>query len=259
MKKLLPILVLSLIFLGFTSCDKKELDQEPAQTAPIIKDSAYTTTLEFPSGDGLMVTADIYHVSKTAQTIVLCHQANWSRGEYKEIAPKLNDLGFNCIAIDQRSGNEIKDVINETNKKAVAAGKATTFNDAKQDIVAAVNYASQVYDKKVYLWGSSYSSSLVLIVAKENANVKKVLSFSPGEYLKDISVKNSIQNLNKPAFLTSSKAEEGQTKPIYDAIASSNKVQFVPKGDGDHGSRALWESKPDHAEYWVAVKAFLGK
>ena len=62
---------------------------------------------------------------------------------------------------------------------------------------------------------------------------------------------------NPATFLTSSKAEEAQTKALFDKISSTEKVQFVPKGTGEHGSRALWEEKTDHEEYWTALKDFL--
>ncbi|PCJ63700.1 MAG: alpha/beta hydrolase [Bacteroidetes bacterium] len=232
-------------------------------TDPIIEvvdtDTAFTKTIEFASEDDLIITADHYHVKNNLPVIVLCHQANWSRGEYAEIAPKLNALGFNCIAIDQRSGGTINGVDNETTKRASNAGKGTAFNDAKQDINAAIAKAKELYDTTVILWGSSYSSALALIVATENENVEQVLSFSPGEYLGTVKVGESITSLDKPAFLTSSKSEGNQTKELFDVIPSDTKIQFVPNGNGEHGSRALWEDKADNAEYWVAVKAFLGK
>ena len=55
--------------------------------------------IEFSSEDGLKITADLYMVhSEEKPFIVLFHQAGWSRGEYLEIAPKLNKIGFNCMA-----------------------------------------------------------------------------------------------------------------------------------------------------------------
>jgi hypothetical protein len=61
--------------------------------------------VSFKSSDGLEITADKYFTdSESAPLILLFHQAGWSRGEYNESAPKLNKLGFNCIAFAQRSG-----------------------------------------------------------------------------------------------------------------------------------------------------------
>ena len=80
------------------------------------------TQVEFPAADELMITGDLYlaHEDKSTPFIVLCHQANWSRGEYREIAPKLNELGFNCLAIDQRSGKSVNDIDNLSVKKALS-------------------------------------------------------------------------------------------------------------------------------------------
>ncbi|MGI9480277.1 MAG: hypothetical protein ACR2PI_26540, partial [Hyphomicrobiaceae bacterium] len=62
-------------------------------------------TATLAAADGLKVTADVYRAVDTpdATWIVLAHQAGSSRGEYRTIAPRLNKLGFNAIAIDQRS------------------------------------------------------------------------------------------------------------------------------------------------------------
>lgn len=254
MKSIISFSFFALILFG-CSCKK----DEPTPTEPTTPtDVAFTSTIEFNSLDSLEITADHYHVGKDKPVIVLCHQAGYSRGEYQEIAETLNSLGFNCIAIDQRSGNAVNGITNLTKGRAVAAGKGTDFIDAKQDITASVAWAKAYYNKDVILWGSSYSSSLALIIAKENANVEKVLSFSPGEYLSPISVQTSITGLNKPSFLTSSKSEQGQTQTLFNVITSPDKIQFVPTGNGVHGAKALWTTQTDNAEYWVAVKAFLG-
>jgi len=64
--------------------------------------------INFPSVDGLQMTADTYFSdNKASPLIVLFHQAGWGRGEYLEIAPKLNSLGFNVLAIDLRSGKKL--------------------------------------------------------------------------------------------------------------------------------------------------------
>jgi dienelactone hydrolase len=259
LQKILSLAVVLSLAL-FTSC-KSDEDNTPIDSpddTPVSVDTAYTKTIEFPSLDDLTITADQYHIDSTKPVIILCHQAGFSRGEYKDIAVTLNELGFNCIALDQRSGNAAQGVTNETARRAQQEGKGQTFLDAEQDIIAAVDLFSKAYDQKVIIWGSSYSSSLVIKIAGANTNVSKVLSFSPGEYLQGVSVRNEAAKVTVPAFLTSSKSESGQTKAIFDNISSSEKTQFTPNGAGRHGSSALWPTENDQAEYWVAVKAFLG-
>lgn len=222
--------------------------------------------VEFNSEDGLKITGDLYqHVdAEGAPFVVLCHQAGWSRGEYREIAPNLNRLGFNCVAIDQRSGKGVNKVPNETVKRAAAEKKGTDFPDAEQDIIAALKWAKKYNPKsKIILWGSSYSAALSLRIAGENPElVDGVLSFAPGEYFERFGKSNdwiatSAKQIKDPVFITSAKDEKKRWMAIYDAIPGSDKSMFVPETAGNHGSRALWEKFDDHKSYWDAVNKFL--
>jgi len=205
-----------------------------------------------------MITANQYHVDKNKPIIVLCHRAGSSRGEYLEIAAELNNLGFNCLAIDQRSGSSINGVTNETNARAINGGFPRDFLDAKQDVNAAIDWAKNYYNKDVFLFGSSYSAALALIIAEESSDVEKVFAFSPSASFPGIIVKDAIQGLNKPSFLTSEKSQQNKTRELFDVIVSTEKTQFVPTGNGSHGAVSLWSSEPDSQEYWVALKTFLG-
>ena len=228
-------------------------------------------TITFPSKDGLPITADAYigETEKNIPLIVLFHQAGWSRGEYLEIAPKLNKLGFNVLAVDLRSGKMVNGVTNQTAKRALKAGKKTRYIDALPDMEAALLYARNLVDKnsnantKIIAWGSSYSSALVLqLVGIKPELADAVLSFSPGEYFRKSGkpkdwISRSAKSLNVPVFITSAKSEKGRWLTIFKSIKSKKKVAFVPKMNGNHGSRALWEKFPESDEYWQAVTLFL--
>ncbi len=218
------------------------------------------TPIEFPSKDKLPITADLYETKNSDVFIILFHQAGSSRGEYQEIAPKLNALGYNCLAVDQRSGNSSNGIKNQTKLQAKQQGKGTKYVDAFQDIEASVAYVKEKYaPKKIVIWGSSYSSSLVLKYAGDYPTaVQAVLSFSPGEYFgsKDF-ISQSAQHITIPTFITSARGEKKGWSGIYSNISSSKKQSFIPQGSGNHGSSALWSSKKDHKEYWEAVTAFL--
>jgi len=222
----------------------------------------------FKSSDGLEITADLYiNSSEDSPLIILFHQAGWSRGEYLEIAPKLNKLGFNCIAIDQRSGGEINSVMNETYQRAEKEKLATTYTDAERDMIAAIKYVKTNYSKtkKLIIWGSSYSSALVLKIAGDGrVEIDAVLSFAPGEYFENLGesadfIGQSAKNIMVPTFITSAKSEKQNWWSIYESIPAIGKDYFIPKTEGQHGSRALWERFPEHKEYWGAVEQFLKK
>ena len=222
--------------------------------------------INFKSSDDLLITADRYtpHSSNTTPLIVLFHQAGSSRGEYNEIAPRLNKLGFNCIAVDLRSGEYSRGKDNETAIRAGKAGLATSYADALPDIIAALQYANKQYShSKIIAWGSSYSAALVLKVAGDHPQlVDGVLAFSPGEYFSHVGksktwIRDSAKNIKAPAFITSSKNEASDWAPIYDVIDAANRQSFIPETAGKHGSKALWKKYADSQAYWDAVVEFL--
>ena len=224
------------------------------------------TRTEIPTADGLTITADLYatHENKNTPFIVLCHQAGWSRGEYREIAPKLNALGFNCLAIDQRSGGKVKGVANELVRQAKAAKKGTNFPDAEQDMITALKWArANQADGKLVLWGSSYSAALSLRITGEEPNlIDGVMAFSPGEYFKRFGkpgdwIAASAKKISVPVFVTSAKREHQAWKAIFESIPEGAKTSFLPKTAGNHGSHALWSEFSDSDAYWTAVKSFL--
>ncbi len=138
-------------------------------------------TVNYKSSDGLDITADLYLQDKSYPFILLFHQANFSRGEYLETAPRFVKIGYNCLVVDLRSGKEVNYIQNETAKKAIELKLPTGYLDAEKDIIASINYIKQYTKDKIILAGSSYSASLVLLIAKHNPMVSAVLAFSPGE------------------------------------------------------------------------------
>ncbi len=224
---------------------------------------AQTKTIDFPSEDGVTITADLYIIEDAkAPFIILFHQAGYSRGEYLEIAPKLNKLGFNCMAIDQRSGKEVNGIVNETHKNAISLNKKIKYPDAIPDVEAAFNYVkNDLKASKIIIWGSSYSAALVLYLGSQYPNeVAGILSFSPGEYFKidGNEIKSYTSKITCPVFITSAKNEHDSWKEMYTAIPSE-KSYFLPKTKGKHGSKALWDDSEEHKDYWKAVIEFLNK
>ncbi|MEM7135926.1 MAG: alpha/beta fold hydrolase [Myxococcota bacterium] len=219
--------------------------------------------VDFPTRDGLEVHADLYPSDKaSAPLIILFHQAGWSRGEYREIAPKLVTLGYRVLAVDQRSGRGINGVPNETHKRANERKLPTNYLDAYADLEAALRFAvEKLKARDIIVWGSSYSASLVFPLAAEHREaVGAVLSFSPGEYFRkrgNAFIEGHARAVSVPLFVTSSKAERARVKPIFDASPSERKILFTPASAGQHGSRALWARSADNDVYWAAVKGFL--
>lgn len=240
---------------ALSSCDKPETKYNNVPPS----EAHSWTPVTFKAADDLTIFARSYPAVKPRAVILLFHQADSSKGEYTEIAPRLRDAGYTAIAIDQRSGGKLYG----DNETVALLGKSTDYLEAKPDLQAALDFASQS-KLPVILWGSSYSSSLAFPLAAENpGKVKAILAFSPGEYFPDKAlVKTAAARVAVPVFITSSSdsGEIAEAKAIAAAVPGGRAEQYVPAA-GVHGSSTLIAAKdPKGAEAnWAAVMAFLKK
>jgi dienelactone hydrolase len=227
--------------------------------------SASAEPVTFQAADGVKVFGD-YQGSKDGSRplILLFHQASSNQHEYDTIAPRLNGLGFDTLAIDQRSGGS---AYGQTNKTAAAARSGPDFLAALPDLEAALAWGvtrggAGAKSPKILVWGSSYSASLVFVLAAKNPDkVTGVLSFSPGEYFSSRSlVREAAAKVKVPVFVSSASdpGEIGEAKAILTSSAASQKVQHIPK-NGTHGSSSLRDDRNPRgaAENWNAVAGFL--
>lgn len=216
----------------------------------------------FSASDGIDIRADFYETENQSHDyFLLFHQEQSSRGESKDIATRLIKLGYNCLAVDLRSGKECNFILNETAQNAEAKGIIPSLLDSEKDIEASIGYIlSQDSIASIYILGSSFSASLCLKEATENANVKAVAAYSPGEYFGEaLQIKQIIPKLSIPVYIGCAKSER---KYVNELVSVSGKkiAVFTPNyGDGEHGSKALsWESEARN-EYWLDLLLFLKK
>ncbi len=217
--------------------------------------------ITFYSSDSLKLTADLYLTEYQNPFIILFHQLESSRGEYTSIAPKLMKLGYNCLAVDLRSGNKINYVQNESALRARKEKRNIKNIEALKDIEAAINYIKRFNQEPVILFGSSYSASLSLIAAKQLENIEAVVAFSPGEYFRpEFVVKKEIKGLDIPVFVCSTELEYKYSKELMADIDNPLKIVFKPANSrGIHGAKALWDESEGSKECWFQLAFFFGK
>ncbi|WP_028123458.1 alpha/beta hydrolase family protein [Epilithonimonas tenax] len=219
-------------------------------------------TVHFSTSDGLTVFAD-YYSGKNGRgpVIILYHQAGFSRGEFRNIAPRLVGLGFNILAVDLRSGDMVSQVTNLTEKEAIKKGKSTAFVDAIPDLEASYEYAkNQLRSKKIIFWGSSYSASLGFYMAAKHPNAYKALiAYSPGEYfrIENKNIAEFAKDVKIPVYTSSARNEESNWRPIYNSVQSKKQFYLPSKTQGHHGTMALSTFYDDSEENWQAIIPFL--
>lgn len=217
------------------------------------------------AADGVKIAGVHTGVEKPKALILLFHQAESGKDEYATIAPRLATWGYASLRIDQRAGGELFGGNATAKGIGVKPGHVATSAEylaAKPDLEAALAWA-EAKKLPVILWGSSYSASLVFLLAAEHPGVRAVMAFSPGEYFDDKTlVAKAAAKVRVPVFATSAKDghEIDAARDILAALPGA-KEQFVPKLGGVHGSSTLLRAKnPEGAEpAWSAALAFLQK
>lgn len=222
----------------------------------------------FSAADGVTIYGNLYETEagKDAPFILLFHQGGSNKSEYYPIAPRLNKLGFSCLAIDARSGSPRFGHPNET---AAGLGEEATMLGAYVDLEASLKYVrEQGYTGPVTAWGSSYSAGLVFKLAADYPDdIIAVLSFSPPPPRVEVMggdayAPDDWANAAKAALFVTWPPNElnDQRQAFFDSIDSDKKWLYAQQS-GVHGSSTLHEVRnPDGWEAnWKEVTLFLEK
>jgi dienelactone hydrolase len=216
--------------------------------------------ITFTAKDGLTVTADLYESSASYPYLVLFHQEGGSRGEYRETASRFMKFGYNCLAVDLRTGHESNFIVNQTALKARELKLATSYMDALPDMQAAIEFAANISRKPVVVVGSSFSASLALVLAISNPQIAAVVAFSPGEYFEKMNqVRDTLVHLRIPVWIGGSKDELPYLKELSSKINPQYLTLFTPNAGGKHGSACLWSENPSKDEYWFSLLLFFNQ
>lgn len=168
---------------------------------------------------------------------LLFHQAGANRHEYDRIAPRLNRLGFDTLALDQRSGGA---KFGGDNRTVQARGGSASYLPAYADLEGALGWAREHGYPTVVAVGSSYSASLTLqLAARHGDALDAVAVFSPGEYFHDPDrVKSALARITIPIYITTDPDEEARVDEVL-AIADTSKITRYRPGHGVHGASTL--------------------
>lgn len=201
--------------------------------------------LTLHTSDGMAVYGTLSQVQPHGRSIALLfHQAHANRHEYDSVVPALQKLGFDTLAIDQRSGGDLFGGHNETVAKL---GASADYVAALPDLEAALAWARAQHYARIVAVGSSYSSSLVIVLAaKHPQGLSAIASFSPGEYFDDKNqIKQAAAKVTLPFYITTDPNEASDVAEVLRDAHGTNIVHYQPK-IGVHGASTLVaERNPD--------------
>jgi Dienelactone hydrolase and related enzymes len=194
--------------------------------------------LTLHASDGVAVYGTLSQAKPHGRNIALLfHQAHANRHEYDSVVPALQKLGFDTLAIDQRSGGDLFGGHNETVAKL---GASADYVAALPDLEAALAWAREQHYACIVAVGSSYSSSLVIILAaKHPQGLSAIASFSPGEYFDDKNqIKQAAAQVALPFYITTDPNEASDVAEVLRDAHGANIVHYQPK-IGVHGASTL--------------------
>ena len=187
------------------------------------------------------------------KVLLLFHQARGSRHEYGPLIARLNRLGYDTLAIDQRSGG---DLFGGHNQTVQALGRSADYLDAAPDLDAALAWARERHYGTIVAVGSSYSSALViLLAARHPPGLTAIASFSPGEYFADHDlIKDAAAKVTVPFYITTDPAEAGNVAEVLRKAHGDNITDYRPRA-GVHGASTLVEAR-DPEGYAANLQSF---
>jgi alpha-beta hydrolase superfamily lysophospholipase len=218
----------------------------------------------FEAADGVVIVGDLYmRHAKDAPMILLFHQAGANAAaEYASIVPRLEERGYNVLAIDQRSGGSRLGGENRTVERL--AKKDLHYCDAYPDLEAALQYViDRGFTGPRLVWGSSYSAALVIHLGVDHKDdIAGVLAFSPaaGAPMGSCDPTDAIQKIEVPvlALRPASEMKNERTRKQFETFKKLGHRTYVSE-NGVHGSSMLNPKRVEGSieKTWNAVFDFI--
>jgi dienelactone hydrolase len=227
------------------ACQSQTVSNPISNTNSKIQKSAETKvadpqTIKFESADKLEIIGTFYESPRAnSPAVLLLHQWQSTRKSYDEFAKQLQSKGFGVLAIDGRGFGES---VKTTDGKTVSPSRTDDAVKAmKIDVDNAFNFLKQqknVDAAHVGIVGASYGSSLALIYAAENKEVKAVALLSPGiNYFGNMRSEPAAKTFgNRPLLLVAADDdnESAETVKKLKQVNEQYEMQIYPKGG--HGT-----------------------
>lgn len=197
-------------------------------------------------------------------TVLLFHMARASaQGEYQETAERLNQEGYNTLAVDLRSGSDRLGAPNKT--QMGLATQEYSYCEAYPDLVAALEWAKKNAPGPIVAVGSSFSAALAIRLAADFPDkLSAAVAFSPasGEPMQGCRPEDALDQLTIPVMAFRPDREmEIESVQAQAEVFKANLIPYLEIENGRHGSLMLRASvtgtSMEHA--WQPFLSFLAQ
>jgi len=181
--------------------------------------------------DGLKIAADLYSVEKPTGWIVLSHMMPATKESYENLAIKLQNAGYESIAIDLRGHGE-----SENGPEGFFHFKNEDHQKSILDLEAAVDFLinkRMATPEKIYFIGASIGANLSLQYIAENSKFKTAILLSSGLSYRGL-----------------------KTEPLIKKLQTGQNVLFISaQDDGNNAeqNQLLFEKTPDNINKRIKI------
>jgi alpha-beta hydrolase superfamily lysophospholipase len=234
------ILISALVFLGFFA--RKTGKEEPTMGENV----SFTTT------DGIKIAATFYKAqSPNGVAVILLHMRAKNRSDWKDFASKLNDAGFDALAIDFRGHSESGGV-------RIDNFSGPDYQNLILDVKAAEEYLkTKDPNAKIAIVGASIGANTALNYAVQNPSVAAVVLLSPGLNYMGVRTDETSKQISAPVFLATSSDDPQSYQGLETWQANIKNLEVVTFTNAGHGT-AMFSPHPELASRiidWLKEKA----
>ncbi len=196
--------------------------------------------VEFESAGKVKIVGTFYESAKeNSSAVLLLHQFGSNRNSFDDFAKRLQKKNIGVLAIDGRGFGE--SVKTTDNKTVEAQRTAEGVKGMKADVANAFDFLAKqqnVDTSRIGIVGASYGSSLALIYAAENKQVKAAALLSPGiNYFDNLPTMPAIKSYGmRPILLVAAKDDKESADAVKKLNKADAKSEIKVYEKGGHGT-----------------------
>lgn len=238
------ITIIGLSGLNFLVTPKTQTNMDDSRNDSILNQPkpGSMNKISLTTKDGIKIAADLYEVENPLGWLVLTHMMPATKESYKDLAVRLQRLGYESMAIDLRGHGE----------SDAGPNGYLNFSDVQHqkgilDLEAAFDYLMgnrKATNDKVFFIGASIGANLSLQYISQHPECKTAILLSAGLNYHGIETEPLVKSLKagQKVFFISAKddddnAEENQKLFDLMPVGAENKIKIYDSGG--HGTNIL--------------------
>lgn len=207
---------------------------------------AAAAEVELNAADGTVVHAD--EVGRGSHGVLLIHDADRSRGDWKMFMEKVRSEGFRVLAVDLRGHGKAKEITQAD----------PDYASMPDDVLAGLAHLQERGVSKITVIGAGLGANLAVAVAEQATAITDFVLLSPGLNLNGFKPSQSLAGVgDRPVMLLAAK-EDGMASATVGYL--DKKLTGITRKvviDGSHRGPNLLDEHPDL--YWGVMGWLNGR